>query len=243
MVSSFFIPPAWPFGGSDVVVPVAAVAVPMRYRCGALGAECVVCFVGYSSGPTPPPAISLLFRDLWSGWCGPPLAQDLPCGGPLPGGALPSAPFPLSRRITCAPGGALRCEPAKSLVKDHLGRMTCDRARTKTAQQHQPDHPQSSCHACKEDECTTQGECDHLSDIPATRNDEEKNRATKNMRSMHSCERIEEMMCELEGKRWDAVLLNETYTSQTHIHGCRTYDNTRSWNYAEQEMATKNHRY
>ena len=30
------------------------------------------------------------------------------------------------------------------------------------------------------------------------------------MRSMHSSERIEEMVCELEGYRWDAVLLNET---------------------------------
>ena len=40
--------------------------------------------------------------------------------------------------------------------------------RQKTEQQHQPDHPQSLYHARKEDECTTQGECDHLSDIPAT---------------------------------------------------------------------------
>ena len=113
----------------------------------------------------------LHFRNLWSGWGEPPLAQDLPCGGPLPGGALPSAPLPLSHRITCAPDRAPCCEQAKSLVKEHLGRMTCDCAQTKTAQQHQPDHPQSSCHACKEDECTIQGECDHLSDIPATRND------------------------------------------------------------------------
>ena len=29
----------------------------------------------------------------------------------------------------------------------------------------------------------------------------------KNMRSMHSSERIEEMVCELEGYRWDALLL------------------------------------
>ena len=36
-------------------------------------------------------------------------------------------------------------------------------------------------------------------------------RATKNMRSMHSSERIKEMVCELEGYRWDAILLNETW--------------------------------
>ena len=33
----------------------------------------------------------------------------------------------------------------------------------------------------------------------------------KNMRSMHSSERIEEMVCELEGYRWDALLLCETW--------------------------------
>ena len=33
----------------------------------------------------------------------------------------------------------------------------------------------------------------------------------KNMRSMNSSERIEEMIQELEGYRWDAVLLNETW--------------------------------
>ena len=32
----------------------------------------------------------------------------------------------------------------------------------------------------------------------------------KNMRSMHSSERIEEMICEFEGYRWDALLLCET---------------------------------
>ena len=37
----------------------------------------------------------------------------------------------------------------------------------------------------------------------------------ENMRSMNSSERIEEMIRELEGYRWDAVLLNETVeTSQ-----------------------------
>ena len=33
----------------------------------------------------------------------------------------------------------------------------------------------------------------------------------KNMRSMHSSERIEEMICELEGYRWDAIFLSETW--------------------------------
>ena len=37
-------------------------------------------------------------------------------------------------------------------------------------------------------------------------------RATK-MRSMNSSDRIEEMIRELEGYRWDAVLLNETWRS------------------------------
>ena len=36
-------------------------------------------------------------------------------------------------------------------------------------------------------------------------------RTTKNMRSMHSSERIEEMVCELEGYRWDATILSETW--------------------------------
>ena len=31
------------------------------------------------------------------------------------------------------------------------------------------------------------------------------------MRSMHSSERIEEMACELEGYRWNAILLSETW--------------------------------
>ena len=48
----------------------------------------------------------------------------------------------------------------------------------------------------------------------------------KNMRSIHSSERIEEMVCELEGHRRDAILLNETWrpdkpeiweTHQKHI--------------------------
>ena len=79
----------------------------------------------------------------------------------------------VDHRITCGPGRAPRCESAKSLMRDHFGRMTYDCAQTKTAQQHQPDHPQSDCHACPEDECTTQGECDHLSNIPATLDDDD----------------------------------------------------------------------
>ena len=44
-------------------------------------------------------------------------------------------------------------------------------------------------------------------------------------------ERIEEIVCELEGHRWDAILMSETWrseksenmgdTSQTHVHGSR----------------------
>ena len=56
-------------------------------------------------------------------------------------------------------------------------------------------------------------------------------RATKNMRSIHSSERIEDMICELEGYRWD-VIMNERNlearqvrhlgnTPETHIHGSR----------------------
>ena len=33
----------------------------------------------------------------------------------------------------------------------------------------------------------------------------------KNMRSMHSSEKIEELETELEGYRWDAILLSETW--------------------------------
>ena len=49
------------------------------------------------------------------------------------------------------------------------------------------------------------------------------------MRSIHSSERIEEMICELKGYRWDAILLIETWrlaksenvgdTLQTLVHG------------------------
>ena len=53
----------------------------------------------------------------------------------------------------------------------------------------------------------------------------------RNMRSMHSSERIEEMICELEGYQWDAILLSETWrqdkaeiweTPHKHIHGLDT---------------------
>ena len=33
----------------------------------------------------------------------------------------------------------------------------------------------------------------------------------KNMRSMHLSERIEELVCEFEGYRWDALFLCETW--------------------------------
>ena len=36
----------------------------------------------------------------------------------------------------------------------------------------------------------------------------------KNMRSIHSSERIEEMVCELEGYRWDAILMSETWSPE-----------------------------
>ena len=57
----------------------------------------------------------------------------------------------------------------------------------------------------------------------------------KNMRSMHSSEKIEELVTELEGYRWDAILLNETWrhepaelweTQHKHIFmGAGKYDN------------------
>ena len=55
------------------------------------------------------------------------------------------------------------------------------------------------------------------------------------MRSVHSSERIEEMVCELEGCRWDAILMSETWRSdksenwETHdkhiFMGAGKYDN------------------
>ena len=57
----------------------------------------------------------------------------------------------------------------------------------------------------------------------------------KNMRSMHSSEKIEELVTELEGYRWDAILLSETWrhepaelweTQHNHIFmGAGKYDN------------------
>ena len=56
-------------------------------------------------------------------------------------------------------------------------------------------------------------------------------------RSMHSSERIEEMVCEFEGYRWDAIPMNETWrqekseiweTHHKHIFvGTGKYDNKR----------------
>ena len=57
----------------------------------------------------------------------------------------------------------------------------------------------------------------------------------KNMRSMHSSERIEEM-----GDKTSQNLGDDT--PQTHIHGCRKIrQQTRCWNYAEQEVEAKNY--
>ena len=57
----------------------------------------------------------------------------------------------------------------------------------------------------------------------------------KNMRSVHSSEKIEELVSELDGYRWDAILLNETRTHEqaeiweTHrkhiFMGAGKYDN------------------
>ena len=49
------------------------------------------------------------------------------------------------------------------------------------------------------------------------------------MRSMHSSEKIEELVTELEGYRWDAIVLNENYG--------RHNTNTSSW---ELENTTTN---
>ena len=48
------------------------------------------------------------------------------------------------------------------------------------------------------------------------------------MRSMHLSKRIEDMICELEGYSWDAVLLNESWSETHHKHtfmGAGKYDN------------------
>ena len=59
--------------------------------------------------------------------------------------------------------------------------------------------------------------------------------SSKNMRSMHSSEKIEELVSELEGYRWDAILCNETWRHEqaeiwethhkTHLHGSGKFDN------------------
>ena len=73
------------------------------------------------------------------------------------------------------------------------------------------------------------------------------------MRSMHSSEKIEELVTELEGHRWDAILLNETWRHEPaelwerqHKHifmGAGKYDNKhgRCWGYAEQKVEEKNY--
>ena len=59
-------------------------------------------------------------------------------------------------------------------------------------------------------------------------------RTTNNLRSIHSSERIEEMVYELESYRWDAILFSETWRQdkseiwETHKHmfmGAGKYDN------------------
>ena len=62
------------------------------------------------------------------------------------------------------------------------------------------------------------GSKDLCGDSTRKRNDEKANNndvtfivLQKNMRSMHSSERIEEMICELEGYRWDALLWCKTW--------------------------------
>ena len=69
----------------------------------------------------------------------------------------------------------------------------------------------------------------------------------KNGRSLNSRERFEELTQEVEGCRWNAILICETWrasnaeiweTHQGHIHGLRKIrEQTRSWNSDEQEVA------
>ena len=56
----------------------------------------------------------------------------------------------------------------------------------------------------------------------------------KNMRSMHSSDRIEEMICELEGYRWGAILLSETWKQEKAENVGDT--NPHSW--AQEDMTT-----
>ena len=52
---------------------------------------------------------------------------------------------------------------------------------------------------------------------------------------MHSSERIEEMVCELQGYRWDAILMSETWRPDRNLRD--THKNTYSW---EQENMITN---
>ena len=74
----------------------------------------------------------------------------------------------------------------------------------------------------------------------------------KNMRSMHSSEKIEELVTELEGYRWDAILLSETWrhepaelweTHHNHIFmgAGKVREQTRSWNHVGQKVEKKNY--
>ena len=71
--------------------------------------------------------------------------------------------------------------------------------------------------------------------------------SSKNMRSMHSREKIQELVTELEGYRRDAILLNETWrhepaeiweTQHKHIFmgAQKIRQQTRSWDHAEQKV-------
>ena len=67
---------------------------------------------------------------------------------------------------------------------------------------------------------TTSGRKDSRGKNPEQRNPESEKAKSKdttfivqqkNMRQIHSSKRIEEMVCELEGYRWDAILMSETW--------------------------------
>ena len=67
----------------------------------------------------------------------------------------------------------------------------------------------------------------------------------KNVRSMNSSERLDELTQEEDGCRWDAILISETWrasnaeTQQGHIFmgSGKIREHTRSWNSCEQEVA------
>ena len=73
------------------------------------------------------------------------------------------------------------------------------------------------------------------------------------MKSTHPTERIEEMVCELEGCRWDAIIMSATWrpdkseiweTHQKHILMGENSTTNAEWElYVEQEVATKNYRH